>query len=56
MVNLLSGKLLRTLYGLAMAEVGGEESEYWAPMFEQSGGVVDLQLREYSPGSSDADS
>ncbi|KAI8664884.1 hypothetical protein LRP88_14605 [Fusarium phalaenopsidis] len=56
MVNLLLGKVLRTLYGLAMAEVGGEESEYWAQVFEQSGGVVDLQLMEYSPGSSDGDS
>ncbi|EEU34695.1 uncharacterized protein NECHADRAFT_94847 [Fusarium vanettenii 77-13-4] len=46
MIRLLSGKVLRTLYGLAMAEVGGAESAYWANIFEQSGGVVDLQLRE----------
>lgn len=50
-IDLVSGKILRTLYGLAMAEVGGEESDYWARMFEQSGGVVDLQLMEYSSDS-----
>ncbi|KAI8716153.1 hypothetical protein NCS52_00908300 [Fusarium sp. LHS14.1] len=53
MIKLLSGKVLRTLYGLAMAEVGGAESEYWAKIFEQSGEVVDLQL--YSSGSSGED-
>lgn len=53
MIRLLSGKVLRTLYGHAMVEVGGAESDYWAKIFEQSGGIVDLQL--YSSGSSDED-
>ncbi|KAM0548766.1 hypothetical protein ACHAPJ_009762 [Fusarium lateritium] len=49
-IDLLSGKMLRTLHGLAMAEVG-EARDYWAEIFERSGGVIDLQLREYGTDS-----
>ncbi|KAJ4249781.1 hypothetical protein NW762_012123 [Fusarium torreyae] len=49
-IDSLSGKMLRTLYGLALAEVE-EARDYWAEIFEKSGGVVDLQLREYGTDS-----
>ncbi|KAF4964240.1 hypothetical protein FSARC_7794 [Fusarium sarcochroum] len=46
MIELLCPKLLRTLYGLAMAEAG-EAREYWGEIFEKSGGVVDLEVIEH---------
>ncbi|KAF5026359.1 hypothetical protein F66182_1567 [Fusarium sp. NRRL 66182] len=42
----LSVEWMSVLYGLAMAEVGGEEKMRWAEIFERTGRVPDLQLRD----------
>ncbi|KAF4970773.1 hypothetical protein FZEAL_9976 [Fusarium zealandicum] len=50
MIESLSGKWMRTLYGNALYDRDGVE-QYWAEVFEQSGGAVNLNLREYGSDS-----
>ncbi|KAF4991446.1 hypothetical protein FDECE_14041 [Fusarium decemcellulare] len=54
-IDLISDGMMRTFYGLAMAEVGLEEEKYWEKIYKDSGAVADLgttgSVGDWSPTS-----
>ncbi|KAF4465983.1 epoxide hydrolase 2 [Fusarium albosuccineum] len=50
-IDLISDGMMRTFYGLAMAEVGIEEEKYWEKIYKDSGAVADLGITDPEPGT-----
>ncbi|KAF4998607.1 hypothetical protein FGRMN_2933 [Fusarium graminum] len=50
-VDTLANKMMRTFYGLALAEGNSETQRYWAEIFKKSGGVIWLHVSDHSSGA-----
>ncbi|KAM0354872.1 hypothetical protein ACHAPU_000708 [Fusarium lateritium] len=50
-VDTLANKMMRTFYGLALAEGEPATQLYWAEIFKRSGGVIWLHVSDHSSGT-----